>query len=47
MPEIGGLRHPKRDSINLAWKNPSFPASFFIRDLSDEKLSREYLRVNS
>jgi uncharacterized protein (DUF488 family) len=24
MPEIGGLRHPKRDSINLAWKNPSF-----------------------
>ncbi|HLN88437.1 MAG TPA: DUF488 domain-containing protein [Candidatus Binatia bacterium] len=24
MPEIGGLRHPKRDSINLAWKNSSF-----------------------
>lgn len=24
MPEIGGLRHPKRDSINLAWKNASF-----------------------
>jgi uncharacterized protein (DUF488 family) len=24
MPEIGGLRHPKRDSINLAWENPSF-----------------------
>jgi uncharacterized protein (DUF488 family) len=24
MPEIGGLRHAKRDSINLAWKNPSF-----------------------
>jgi uncharacterized protein (DUF488 family) len=24
LPEIGGLRHPKRDSINLAWENPSF-----------------------
>jgi len=24
MPEIGGLRHPKRDSINLAWKNTGF-----------------------
>jgi uncharacterized protein (DUF488 family) len=24
MPEIGGLRHPKRDSINIAWENPSF-----------------------
>jgi uncharacterized protein (DUF488 family) len=24
MPEIGGLRHPKRDSINLAWKNSGF-----------------------
>jgi uncharacterized protein (DUF488 family) len=24
MPEIGGLRHPKRESINVAWENPSF-----------------------
>jgi uncharacterized protein (DUF488 family) len=24
MPEIGGLRHPKKDSINLAWKNMGF-----------------------
>ncbi len=24
MPEIGGLRHPKRDSVNLAWRNSSF-----------------------
>ena len=24
MPEIGGLRHPKHDSINLAWRNSSF-----------------------
>ena len=24
MPEIGGLRHPKRDSINIAWKNMGF-----------------------
>ena len=24
MPEIGGLRHPQRDSVNLAWKNTGF-----------------------
>jgi uncharacterized protein (DUF488 family) len=24
IPEIGGLRHPKKDSINLAWKNMGF-----------------------
>ena len=24
MPDIGGLRHPKRDSTNLAWQNSSF-----------------------
>ena len=24
MPEIGGLRRPKRDSVNLAWRNKSF-----------------------
>jgi uncharacterized protein (DUF488 family) len=24
MPEIGGLRRPKHDSINLAWKNMGF-----------------------
>jgi uncharacterized protein (DUF488 family) len=24
IPEIGGLRHPKRDSINLAWENSGF-----------------------
>jgi len=24
MPEIGGLRRPKHDSVNLAWQNSSF-----------------------
>jgi uncharacterized protein (DUF488 family) len=24
MPEIGGLRRPKADSVNLAWRNKSF-----------------------
>ena len=24
LPELGGLRRPKKDSINLAWKNPGF-----------------------
>ncbi|MGH9442570.1 MAG: DUF488 family protein [Thermoanaerobaculia bacterium] len=23
-PELGGLRHPRRDSINTAWRNPGF-----------------------
>jgi uncharacterized protein (DUF488 family) len=24
LPEIGGLRHPKHDSVNTAWKNSGF-----------------------
>jgi uncharacterized protein (DUF488 family) len=24
MPELGGLRHPRRDSINTGWRNDSF-----------------------
>jgi uncharacterized protein (DUF488 family) len=24
MTEIGGLRHPKKDSVNMAWENSSF-----------------------
>jgi uncharacterized protein (DUF488 family) len=24
MPALGGLRHPRRDSINLGWRNASF-----------------------
>jgi uncharacterized protein (DUF488 family) len=24
MPALGGLRHPRRDSINLGWRNPGF-----------------------
>lgn len=24
MPELGGLRKPKRDSVNLGWRNESF-----------------------
>ena len=24
LPEIGGLRHPKHDSVNMAWKNSGF-----------------------
>lgn len=24
LPELGGLRRPKKDSMNLAWKNPGF-----------------------
>jgi len=24
LKSLGGLRHPRRDSVNLAWRNPSF-----------------------
>lgn len=24
LPQLGGLRHPKRDSSNTGWRNPSF-----------------------
>ncbi len=24
MPGLGGLRHPRRDSFNMGWQNPSF-----------------------
>ncbi len=24
MPDLGGLRHPRRDSVNTAWRNSSF-----------------------
>ncbi len=36
MPDIGGLRHPKRDSINLAWKNSGF------RGYSDYMQTQEF-----
>jgi uncharacterized protein (DUF488 family) len=36
MPEIGGLRRPKRDSVNLAWRNMSF------RGYADYMQTREF-----
>jgi uncharacterized protein (DUF488 family) len=36
MPEIGGLRRPKRDSVNLAWRNMSF------RGYADYMQSKEF-----
>ncbi len=36
MPEIGGLRHPKKDSVNLAWKNMGF------RGYADYMQSKEF-----
>ena len=37
MPDIGGLRHPKRDSINLAWKNMGF------RGYADYMQTKEFI----
>jgi uncharacterized protein (DUF488 family) len=36
MPEIGGLRRPKPDSVNLAWKNSSF------RGYADSMQTKEF-----
>jgi len=36
IPEIGGLRHPKHDTINLAWKNSGF------RGYADYMQTREF-----
>ena len=37
MPEIGGLRRPKHDSINLAWKNMGF------RGYADYMQTKEFI----
>lgn len=36
MPDIGGLRRPKHDSVNLAWRNSSF------RGYADYMQTREF-----
>ena len=45
MPEIGGLRRPKHDSINLAWKNMGF------RGYADYMQTKEFtdnlLKINA
>lgn len=37
MPGLGGLRHPRRDSINTAWRNSSF------RGYADYMLTGEFV----
>lgn len=37
MPEIGGLRRPKHDSVNLAWKNMGF------RGYADYMQTKEFI----
>lgn len=36
LPELGGLRHPRRDSVNLGWRNSSF------RGFADHMQSHEF-----
>jgi uncharacterized protein (DUF488 family) len=36
MPELGGLRHSRQDSVNTAWRNPSF------RGYADYMQTREF-----
>ncbi|MDG6933232.1 MAG: DUF488 domain-containing protein [Nitrososphaerota archaeon] len=42
MKELGGLRHPKRDSINNAWRNQSFRgfADYMQTDLFKDAVDR-------
>lgn len=37
MTEIGGLRHPKKDSVNMAWENSSF------RGYADYMQTKEFI----
>jgi uncharacterized protein (DUF488 family) len=39
MPELGGFRHPKKDSINLGWRNSSF------RGYADYMQTKEFYNV--
>lgn len=38
MPGLGGLRHPRKDSVNTAWRNDSF------RGYADYMQTDEYIR---
>ncbi len=38
-PALGGLRHPRRDSINTAWRNASF------RGFADYMQTREFIKA--
>jgi uncharacterized protein (DUF488 family) len=42
MPALGGLRHPRRDSTNTGWRNPSFRgyADYMETPEFDEALGR-------
>lgn len=54
MPELGGLRHAKKDSINTAWKNESFRGyadymqtkSFFVALFKLNKLLKNKIDRN-
>jgi uncharacterized protein (DUF488 family) len=39
MPTLGGLRHPRRDSVNTAWRNASF------RGYADYMQTREFAQA--
>jgi uncharacterized protein (DUF488 family) len=53
LPELGGLRKPHKDSINLAWENPSFRGyadymqtrEFFLGLKELNQLIRQYKQV--
>jgi len=43
MPGLGGLRHAKRDSPNVGWRNPSFRGYADYMQISGFEQSREEL----
>jgi uncharacterized protein (DUF488 family) len=43
MPGLGGLRHAKRDSVNMGWRNASFRGFADYMQTSEFKLSIEEL----
>jgi|SRR5579871_1468174 len=47
MPGLGGLRHPKKDSINSAWKNASFRGyADYMQTPQFEEALRQLIRIS-
>jgi uncharacterized protein (DUF488 family) len=45
--ELGGLRHPQKDSINTGWKNLSFRGFADYMATSEFKVGLDYLKTNA
>lgn len=48
IPELGGLRHAKRDSLNVGWRNASFRGfADYMQTLEFERSLKELIRLSN